>query len=377
MNIIYKKYINRFIRTRQGPIWDKLHLDYMLLICVLALTVFGLFLLFSASNEATGVMSKQIIRLSLALVIMFVLAQIPPHKYYHAAPWLFIIGIGLLITVLIIGHIGKGAQRWLTIGLFRFQPSELMKIILPIMLAWLFSNKPLPPSKSLIGMALIIIIIPTLLTAKQPDLGTAIVIALAGLSVLFLSGIRWRYIISTMIICLLAAPILWHILHGYQQQRILTFLNPERDPLGTGYHIIQSKIAIGSGGIFGKGWLQGTQSHLQFLPEHATDFIFGVCGEELGLIGCIALILLYLVIVIRGLTISTNAQDTFTRLLAGSLTISFFLSFFINIGMVTGILPVVGLPLPMISYGGTAVLINLATFGILMSIHTHRKLLPG
>jgi len=250
-----------------------------------------------------------------------------------------------------------------------------MRIAIPMMLAWYFSQKELPPTGKDLLISAAIIFIPAMITAKEPDLGSAIIIASGGLCVLLFAGIRWRVIFGLMILTSAAAPFIWHFMHGYQKQRVLTFLNPNRDPLGTGYHIIQSKIAIGSGGIFGKGWLHGTQSHLHFLPEHATDFIFAVSGEELGLIGCSILLLIYLLIVSRCLYIASQAQDTFTRLLAGGLSLLFFISVFVNMGMVTGILPVVGLPLPLISYGGSSMLTILASFGILMSIHGHKKLM--
>ena len=282
----------------------------------------------------------------------------------------------LLIATLIFGHTGKGAQRWLSLGVVKFQPSEVMKLAVPMMLAWFFNDKQLPPSLGTLFLASFMLIVPVGLTAIQPDLGTAIIIASCGAAVFVLAGISWRIIITLLIAAFFSLPVLWHFfMHDYQRERVLTFLSPERDPLGSGYHIIQSKIAIGSGGIFGKGWLNGTQSHLQFLPEHATDFIFAVCGEEFGLIGGISLVILFLILVLRGLRISTVGQDTFSRLLAGSISLMFFISFFVNIGMVSGILPVVGLPLPLVSYGGTSMVTIMAGFGIIMSVYTHRKLL--
>lgn len=305
---------------------------------------------------------------------MFILAQIPPNKYRIWAPWFFGLSVVLLAIVLVAGQVDMGARRWLNLEIFRFQPSELMKIAMPMMLAWYFADKPLPPTYRVLAIAAILMLIPVLLIAKQPDLGTAILILLSGCCVILLAGISWRMIAGLFAMALAAMPVLWHFMHAYQKQRVLTFLNPQRDPLGAGYHIIQSKIAIGSGGIFGEGWLHGTQSHLQFLPEHATDFIFAVFSEEFGLVGTVALLGLYLFMVGRCLMIAKQAQDTFTRLLAGSLGLTFFFSIFINIGMVTGILPVVGLPLPLISYGGTAIVTVLASFGVIMSIHSHRNL---
>lgn len=376
------KQYNFLTGTYQNPakrlvsaFWQKFHIDLSLLMLVLILSVMGLFILYSASTENWSVVNRQIIRLLLGLTIMIALAQIPPRKYYQWTPWLFGMGITSLVAVLIVGTISKGAQRWLDVGLFRLQPSEIMKLAVPMMVAYFLNNKILPPSKQAIFLGSLMFLIPALLTAKQPDLGTALIITCAGFCVLLLAGINWSLVGITGLISVVGSPILWHFLHAYQRQRVLTFLNPERDPLGVGYHIIQSKIAIGSGGVFGKGWLNGTQSHLQFLPEHATDFIFAVCGEELGLIGCIILLSIFLTITARCLYISTQAQNTYTRLLAGSLALTFFFSFFVNIGMVIGILPVVGLPLPLVSYGGTSLVTLMASFGIIMSIHTHRKLL--
>ena len=253
----------------------------------------------------------------------------------------------------------------------------MMKIAMPMMLAWYLKDKNLPPDRKTLSMSLIILLVPVFIIAKQPDLGTALIIAATGIFVILLTGINWKLIGGSIIAIAIGVPFIWHFMHYYQKNRILTFLNPERDPLGSGYHIIQSKIAIGSGGFLGKGWLHGSQTHLQFLPEHSTDFIFAVCGEELGFIGCIVLIGLFTYLVARGLYISNRAQDTFDRLLAGSLILTFFLSFLVNIGMVIGLLPVVGLPLPLVSYGGSSIVTLMAGFGIIMSIHTHRKLLPS
>jgi rod shape determining protein RodA len=283
-------------------------------------------------------------------------------------------GLLLLVAVMLMGKIGNGAERWLDLGLFRFQPSEIMKLAVPMMAAWYFDRNPFPISIKNLIIALLIIAVPAALIAKQPDLGTAIMVTFAGLSVVFLAGISLHILLGLTITLLCAAPLLWYVMYDYQKQRILMLLNPEQDPLGAGYHIIQSKIAIGSGGVFGKGWLVGSQSHLNFLPEHTTDFIFAVNGEEFGLIGCLILIILFVLISLRGLWIARQAQTNFTRLLAASLAMSFFLSAFVNMGMVMGILPVVGIPLPLISYGGTAMVTFLASFGVLMSIGTHRIL---
>lgn len=363
-----------FRRHLSNSWWQRLHLDAPLVGGLLALVVVGLIILYSASGQDSTVIFRQLLRLAMAFGMMLMLAQIPPRRYQAWAPWLFLFGIVLLLGVMVMGQIGKGAQRWLDLGLLRFQPSEIMKLAVPMMLAWYFHPRVLPPSTRILLIASTIVIVPALLIAKQPDLGTALLIGGSGMCVILLAGISWRLVLKLIVLASAAAPVLWHFMHDYQRERVLTFLDPESDPLGSGYHIIQSKIAIGSGGIFGKGWLNGTQSHLQFLPEHATDFIFGVCSEEFGLMGNLLLVIIYLVIIGRGLYISTQAQDTFSRLLAGSISLMFFLSMFVNMGMVSGILPVVGVPLPLVSYGGTSMITVIASFGILMSIHTHRKL---
>lgn len=365
---------NERMRHMKKTLSERVHIDFFLLFALLALTALGLIVLYSASNGDSMLVLRQVARLAIAFVVMIVIAQIPPDKMRLWSPWLYLVGVVLLIAVLIMGDIGKGAQRWLDLGFVRFQPSEIMKLAIPLFLAWYLAERELPPSLLDLIICAAIIAVPVLLTAKQPDLGTALMLAGTGAWVLFLAGMRWRYILLLLFVAAAAMPALWFMMHGYQRQRVLTFINPESDPLGAGYHIIQSKIAIGSGGIFGKGWLNGTQSHLNFLPEHATDFIFAVLGEELGLIGAVVLLALVLIIILRGLYISAQAQDTFTRLVAGSLILTFFLSVFINIGMVTGLLPVVGVPLPLFSYGGTSMVTLMASFGVLMSIHTHRRL---
>jgi len=361
--------------SRYRSIWQYLHIDIMLFFFILLLAGAGLVILYSASMQTPHSIELQLIRLLFAFAIMFVVAQISPATLQRSAPWIYVIGLTCLMTVLIIGHIGKGAQRWLNLGFFHFQPAEIMKLAIPLLLAWYFHKVYLPITFRSVLFALPIIFIPAFLTAKQPDLGTAILLIIAGGWVLFLAGLSGRLIGSALAALIVFIPFGWYILHDYQRQRVLNFLNPERDPLGTGYHIIQSKIAIGSGGLLGKGWLSGTQSNLHFLPEHRTDFIFAVCGEEFGFIGSLILIALYMLIVIRGVFITIYAQDTFSRLLAGSITFTFFVSFFINMGMVTGILPVVGVPLPLVSYGGSSMMTIMVSFGILMSIQTHRKLL--
>lgn len=351
-----------------------LHIDLPLLGLLLLLISLGLLILYSASNQNMGMLFRQSMRLLLAMTVMLVFAFIPPHKYKAWTPWIYSIGLMLLLAVMIMGKVGKGAQRWLDLGFFRFQPSEIMKLAVPMMAAWYVDRQSLPIDFKTLLVTAAFIFIPAVLIAKQPDLGTAIMVVSSGLCVLFLAGIRMRIVLLISIALSLAAPLLWHVMHDYQKKRIITLLNPEHDPLGAGYHIIQSKIAIGSGGAFGKGWLTGSQSHLNFLPEHATDFIFAVSGEELGFIGGLIIIFLIALISLRCLSIARHAQTCFTRLLAASLAMIFFFSAFVNIGMVMGILPVVGIPLPLVSYGGSAMVTFLASFGILMSISSHRIL---
>ena len=367
--------------TPSGPVkpqglLDFIHLDLPLLLGLLTLCGFGLMVLYSASGQDMGQINRQLIRLGLAFGVMIALAQIHPSTLKRWSPWLYLAGIALLMAVIVFGQIGKGAQRWLDLGFFRFQPSEMVKLAVPMMVAWYLAEKPLPPDWKRLFMTLIMIIIPVILIFKQPDLGTSLLVASAGLFAVFLAGISWRIIGSAIAAMAALAPALWYLMKDYQRQRVLTFLDPESDPLGSGYHIIQSKIAIGSGGLYGKGWLQGTQSHLEFLPERHTDFIFAVLAEEFGLFGILLLLSLYLLIIIRGLYIASRGQDTYSRLLGGSLILVFFVYLFVNTGMVSGILPVVGVPLPLVSYGGTSLVTLMASFGILMSIHTHRKLLP-
>lgn len=360
--------------TRYRSFLQYIHIDGTLLSFLFMLCATGLFILYSAGNQKTNLVEFQVVKLLFAFGVMVLVAQIPPATLQRSAPWMYAIGLILLFVVLAVGHIGKGGQRWLNLGIIRIQPSEIMKLAIPLVLAWYYHQINLPITLRSVLIAVPIILIPAALTAKQPDLGTAILMAIAGGSVLFLAGLSWQVITSTAILLGASVPLIWYRLYDYQRQRVLTFLDPENDPLGKGYHIIQSKIAIGSGGLFGKGWLNGTQSNLHFLPEHTTDFIFGVCGEEFGFAGTCLLISLYLLVVFRGFYITVNAQDTFSRLVAGSITITFFISFFINMGMVTGILPVVGVPLPLVSYGGSSMVTIMASFGMLMSIQTHRKL---
>jgi len=352
-----------------------LHIDGALLTGILAILAVGLAGLYSAVGQNPALLLGQGVRIAVALGAMLVMAQVEPVFLRRAAPWVYGLGTILLILVIVTGDVGKGAQRWLDIGI-RFQPSEIMKLGLPLMLAWMLHNRPLPPSFGLIVLTLLLIMVPVGLIAIQPDLGTAILIVLSGATVIFLAGIGARYIIGAVTIGLGSVPVLWYfVMRDYQKSRVLTLLNPDSDPLGAGYHIIQSKIAIGSGGLFGKGWLNGTQAHLEFLPERSTDFIFAVLGEEFGLFGIGVMVVIYSFIIVRSLYIAAQAQDTYGRLLGGSLAMTFFIYFIVNTGMVTGLLPVVGLPLPLVSYGGTSMVTLMAGFGILMSIHTHRKLL--
>lgn len=362
--------------AKKKTLLERIHIDWPLLVVLLTLMTLGLFVIYSAGGQDTALVIRQVIRLGIGLGVMFVVAQIPPIVYQRWAVVVFILGILMLVAVLLFGHVGKGAQRWLDLGFMKFQPSEIMKLVVPMTIAWFISQYEIPAkTKHIIG-AFILVMIPTLLISKQPDLGTSLLIASSGIFVIFLAGASWRLIGISLGLISAFLPILWtFLMKDYQKQRVLTFLNPEEDPLGTGYHIIQSKIAIGSGGLTGKGWLQGTQSQLEFLPEPHTDFIFSVFSEEFGLFGVLGLLFIYLLIVMRGLWIAYCAQDAFTKLLAGSLTLTFFVYVFVNIGMVSGILPVVGVPLPLVSYGGTSMVTLMASFGILMGISTHRRLI--
>ena len=354
---------------------QRLHLDWPLLGALLLLSGLGLLALYSAGNQDTGLLYRQIVKLGLALGVMLLVAQVPPARLAGWSVWLYAGGILLLLLVLFFGDVGKGAQRWLDLGVVRFQPSELMKLALPLLIAAYLANRPLPPSPLCSLVVAGLILLPVLLIARQPDLGTALLIAAAGFALLFIAGLSWRLLAALGGLAAVSLPLLWHFMHDYQRRRVLTFLQPESDPLGAGYHTIQAQIAIGSGGLHGKGWLNGTQSHLEFLPERATDFIFAVICEEFGLLGALLLVGLYLFIIGRGLYIALAARHTFGRLLAGGLTLTFFLYVFVNMGMVSGQLPVVGVPLPLVSYGGTSMITLLLGFGILMAIHTHRRAL--
>ncbi|WP_020561994.1 rod shape-determining protein RodA [Methylosarcina fibrata] len=356
-----------------GSILRKLHIDIPLFICLLFTALLSFVILYSAGGQDMDVLLRQAARIGLAFLLMTALAHVHPNQFKRYSAELFSIGVVLLVAVLIMGKIGKGAQRWLDLGFFRFQPSEMIKITTPMMIAWYLAEHQFPPKTKQLLIAGLLIIVPTLLIAKQPDLGTALLVASSGAAVLFFSGLSWKFILAIFSVIGASTPVIWHFMHDYQRARVVTLLNPEADPLGRGYHIIQSKIAIGSGGVYGKGWLGSTQSELDFLPESSTDFIFAVFAEEFGLFGCLGLLILYLLIIGRCLYIAAQARDSYSRLLAGSLAFTFFVYVFVNIGMVIGILPVVGVPLPLISYGGTSIVTLLAGFGILMSIHTHRK----
>ncbi|PMH37488.1 rod shape-determining protein RodA [Vibrio sp. 10N.286.49.B3] len=354
--------------------FERLHIDLPLLLGIIVLMGFGLVVMYSASGQSLAMMDRQAMRMALSLVVMIGLAQIPPRTYESFAPALFGVGIILLLGVLFFGESSKGAQRWLNLGFIRFQPSELLKLAVPLMVARFIGKHSLPASFQTLMISLVMVVVPTILIAKQPDLGTSILIAASGIFVIFLSGISWKIIAGAALSLGAFVPVLWFFLmREYQKVRVRTLFDPESDPLGAGYHIIQSKIAIGSGGLSGKGWMQGTQSQLEFLPERHTDFIFAVIGEEWGMLGVLLLLALYLFIIGRGLYLASQAQTAFGRMMAGSIVLSFFVYIFVNIGMVSGILPVVGVPLPLISYGGTSMVTLMAGFGMLMSIHTHRK----
>jgi rod shape determining protein RodA len=350
-----------------------LRLDGPLVLGLALLAVYSQVVLYSASGQDWEKVARGTVRLAIGAVAMLALAQVKPGFLRRITPFLYAIGVVLLVIVDAIGYVGKGAQRWLDLGFIRFQPSEIMKLAVPMMCAWYLRDRPLPPNLHTLGVVSAIIFVPTALTIVQPDLGTGLLILMAGALVVLLGGLSVRIILGLAGAGVLAAWAGWYFLHDYQRQRVLTFLDPQADPLGAGYHIIQSTIAIGSGGLFGKGYLNGSQGQLEFLPERSTDFVYAVIGEELGLLGAAVLLVLYLFVVLRALFLASQMLDTFARLLSGSLAIIFFVYVFINAGMVSGILPVVGVPLPLVSYGGTSTVTLLAGFGILMSLYSHRK----
>jgi len=360
--------------TQGSRLLKALHLDGPMLVLLAVTAGFGLLVLYSAAGGHTALWTRQVARLGLAILAMLVLAQVPARFLRMLTPLAYVAGVVLLVLVAGLGEIGKGAQRWLDIGFIRFQPSELMKLAVPMMCAWYLHDRPLPASLPQTLAVLAIVALPAGLIAEQPDLGTALLVAAAGLLVILLAGLPWPWVFAGAGLAAAAAPLAWFFMHDYQRQRVLTLLDPQSDPLGAGYHIIQSQIAIGSGGIFGKGWMNGSQAQLEFLPERSTDFIFAVIGEELGLLGQLFLIGLYLAIIGRALFLANECKDTFGRLVAGSIALTFFVYVFVNTGMVTGLLPVVGVPLPLVSYGGTSMVTLLAGFGILMSLRSQRKL---
>jgi rod shape determining protein RodA len=351
-------------------------IDPALMTIVALLTCLGLVVLASASSDNPGRIASQVINIMVSLVIMHAVAHLPPQTLMRLAVPVYVGGLALLIAVALFGDVSKGARRWLNLGVTRVQPSEVMKIAMPLMLAWYFHQREASLKFRDFAVAAVLLAIPTGLIIRQPDLGTAMLVLAAGFYVIFLAGLSWKLIFAVVAGGLASMPLIWSLLHDYQRNRILTLLDPEQDPLGRGFHIIQSTIAVGSGGIAGKGWMHGTQTHLEFLPERHTDFIFAVLSEEFGLLGNSLLLLLYALLVGRGLMIAAEAPTFFSRLLAGSVTLTFFTYAFVNIGMVSGIVPVVGVPLPFVSYGGTALVTLYLGLGILMSISAHRRLMP-
>lgn len=357
---------------------DAFRLDPILTALLVFLSLLGLLILYSASGSDQGMLVRQLTRLGLALALMVVIANVSLRLLKKLSFLFYLVALLMLLAVMGFGEVGKGAQRWLDLGFIRFQPSELMKLAMPMMLASYLSDKVLPVGWKDLLVSVVLVIVPVLLIARQPDLGTSLLVASAGFFVMFLAGVRWKIIFILGLLASLMAPLLWKFaLHDYQRGRILTLLNPESDPLGSGYHIIQSKIAIGSGGTYGKGWLNGTQSQLDFLPERSTDFIFSVFGEEFGLFGVSLLILLYLLIVYRGLFIAACSVDNYGRLLAGALSLTFYVYLFVNTGMVTGLLPVVGVPLPLVSYGGTSMVTLMMGFGMIMAVRSAKRFLAS
>ncbi|WP_159714254.1 rod shape-determining protein RodA [Blochmannia endosymbiont of Camponotus nipponensis] len=361
---------------KKKSLWNRYHIDLTLFLLIVFLLLYGTFIMWSASGQNFEIMRLKMFQIMGGLLLMFFLAQVPPRVYELWTPYIYFLSLILLISVNMIGQISKGAQRWLDFGIIRFQPSEIVKISVLLMIAHYINRGQHPPSFKNVGIALLLTMTPTILMLLQPDLGTAILTISSGFFVLFLSGISWKLIMLTLLIIILFAPIFWFFcMHEYQRSRITILLHPEIDPLGAGYHIIQSKIAIGSGGFTGKGWLHGTQSQLEFLPERHTDFIFSVIGEELGFFGISILLLLYLGIILRGFFIAAKTQHMFGRLIIGSFMLVLFMYIFVNIGMVSGLLPVVGIPLPLISYGGSSLLVLMAGFGMIMSINGHKKMI--
>ena len=374
MNALVASFSGRARRIGRR-IFSRPRIDLPLAIGLLVLALIGLTVLYSASNLDRSMVLGQAVRFIAGGLVLLAISRIPPTLLRAWTPWFYLLGILLLVVLTVLGE-GRGADRWLDLGVVRFQPSELMKLAMPMMVAWYLHPRPLPPRWRDIVAIGVLIGIPAILVMEQPDLGTALLIAASGMFVLFLAGLQW-WKIGAMLAALAAiAPVAWHFLHDYQRERVMTFLHPENDPLGTGWHIIQSMIAVGSGGVFGKGFNHGTQSKLEFLPEHTTDFIFAVLGEEFGLVGVLVLLLVYTFIVGRCLWIAANARDTYSRLVGGSFGLAFMVYVIVNGGMISGLLPVVGVPLPLVSYGGTSAITLLTGFGVVMSIHAHRKWTP-
>lgn len=360
--------------SRRARLAERLHIDFLLLMLLLALTVIGLTILYSASGHNLPSVEKQGTFFVIAYITMFVVAQVPVEFMRRMAPFAYVGGVLLLVGVTVFGDISMGAQRWLQIGSFRFQPSEVMKLAMPITIAAYLGRGFLPPRLKHVLVVLGLIGLPTALIIEQPDLGTSILVATSGIMVLFFAGLLWRYIAAAVLIFIACLWPIWHfMLHDYQRRRVLTMLDPTQDPLGAGWNIIQSKTAIGSGGLSGKGWMEGTQSRLDFLPEGHTDFIIAVLSEEFGLLGVLLLLFIYMMLIARGLMIALNSQNSFGRLLGASISSTFFVYVFVNMGMVSGMLPVVGVPLPLISQGGTAIVALFAGFGVLMAIATEKK----
>jgi rod shape determining protein RodA len=353
---------------------ERLHIDFPLFLAFLAIFIISLTAIYSASNSNIDAAINQGIKILISISAMAVVAQFSPLTYARVGPWLYFLCLVLLVLVLLIGETRNGATRWLDIGITSFQPSELMKIAMPLMIARYISRGALPPDISSVALSITIVLIPSYLIMEEPDLGTSILVAFSGLVVIFLSGLKKRYLAVAFTLFLAYLPFMWSSIHPFQKKRVLSFLNPESDPLGSGYHLIQSKIAIGSGGLFGKGWLNSTQGQLDFLPERTTDFIFPILAEEFGFLGVSLLVGIYLFIVGRGIMIAINAQDLFSRLLASSISLTFFVYVFVNIAMTTGLLPVVGVPLPLISSGGTSMVTIMVGLGMLISVQTHRRL---
>jgi rod shape determining protein RodA len=358
-------------------LWQRFtgNIDGTLLAIVALIVTLGMITLYSATDENQARMTSQLVNLGIALAAMWIVAQVPTQTLLRSAVPVYLIGLALLVAVAVGGDVVNGARRWLHVGVTRIQPSEMMKIAMPLMLAWYFHRRAATLRLGDYVIAAVLLVVPTALIIRQPDLGTALLVLATGCYVIFLAGLSWRIIAGLAIAVAASLPLVWTMMHGYQKRRILTLLDPSQDPLGAGYHTIQATIAVGSGGLEGKGWLNGTQTHLEFIPERHTDFIFAVFSEEFGLIGATVLIVLYAALIARGLLIAANAPTPFARLLAGGVTLIFFTYAFVNMGMVSGILPVVGVPLPFISYGGTALVTLFLGVGILMSVARERKLM--